>query len=566
MHKKTIKNDSMKFNTLLGYIEEGDIIVPNFQREFVWSKQKIVLFLNSLLNSEPFGTILLWSPKNAIELETRNEIVKFISKGGNKNNSKQYLIDGQQRTTSLLIMLFSSKLQDEFQKYKKNKPTGWNYGRLINFDYVKNEFTLDKLNENTLVLDDIFSILGLDETKKVIKIANRNLTDKEVNSYLENIHQVRNIINDLEVSMIKLSNHNLDEIIEIFSNINTKGSKLTNFHIIHAKWSNLLDPITGEYFDFETSLNNLRKKFLFGFNKIDEEIFVDSLYLHIDDKLILSSEKKISFPIKKENSEILIKKFNDNLIAFEKAYVFLKGIKMHYNFLPSKIIFKWLTYFYIKTKNKSYTGFQGDIIKTYIKLSCINDRYRSGTLKMLENDIKFVNDILLSPKIKEEWEKWKKKDSEGVNSYFEKQELTINNLKNVTYSTNSMISNYIKFLLFSSTRSFFGGLNHADYIAVDVHHIFPKNSKIITSNDEWIEKVDTIINTTPLVSNENKHIGSKNPSVYLNTLEAEGTSEFNVILKEHGINKELLKTDDFESFLENRGEFLLKKVNESFKN
>ena len=567
MNEKIIENSVMQFQTLLNEIENGRIMVPSFQREYVWSKDKIVKFMNSLINIQPFGTIILWSPKdNLLDLETRNKIVETISKQSNNNNNPpQYLIDGQQRTTSLLIIFFSLMLEKKISKDSKNRFTGWNFGKHINFNYVKNIFTLDKVSENIISLSDIFpeDSLSFSSIKKILIKNNSNLKENEISSYLDVIHSTHNIIKNLSVSIINLKNHNLDEVIEIFSNINTRGTKLNNFDLIHAKWSNLYDESKKMNFSFEENLKNfINDNFDYGYEKIDREIFVDSLYLHIDKKK-LSSEAKINHPIKKENSVELIKKFNENLDAFKKAYLFLKGMGMDYRFLPSKVIFKWLTYFYVKTKNKT-PGIEADIIKNYIKLSCINDRYASSTTVKLEKDIEFIDQVLLTKNnIKDEWKLWKEKE---LSKYFEKNELSFTSLENITYSTNSMISNFIKFILYSSTRSFFEGKTHSNDKNVDMHHIFPKNSVVIKKNQEWKDKSDTIINVTPLTSRENKYISNSNPSDYLEKLEEKATNNFNEILKEHGIEKEFLVNDDFEKFIKYRGDFILDKINNAFNN
>ncbi|MGL6124956.1 MAG: GmrSD restriction endonuclease domain-containing protein [Metamycoplasmataceae bacterium] len=560
---KKIVNDRIKCRDLLNHISDKKIFVPNFQREYVWSKAKIIEFLNSQLKVEPFGTILLWSPKQKLDgLETRNEFVKLLSsKYKNHSPNSDYLIDGQQRTTSLLIIFYSLEIYDFFKnKGQRDRPTGWNYGTLINFNYIKGEFTLDKMNENTISLSEVFGEnFDLSKLKDTIKAKKPLLSDDEIYKLIIDINTIRTKVENFEISVIRLLNHKLDAVIDIFSNINTKGAKLSNFDLIHAKWSNLDDQLEKSKFNFEKGLTNLLYSFDYGYDKIDKEVFVDSLYLHIDEKPKYSSEEKIGFPIKKEDSVRLINKFNENLEGFKKTYEFLKGMKMNHKFLPSKIIFKWLTYYFVKTK-KQIHGSESAIIKNYIKLASINDRYRSSSNERLKEDIDFVDNVLLNENVNKSWDHWK---NQAKNRYFERHELTPNILENVSYKTNSMISNYIKFILLSTTRSFFEGKHHTNIENVDMHHIFPKNSKIADTISSK-ENIENIVNTTPLSSIENKHIGNKNPSTYLQNLRKNATKDFDEILIEHGINIDHLENDDFESFFNERSQFIINKVNESF--
>ncbi|MGL5204720.1 MAG: GmrSD restriction endonuclease domain-containing protein, partial [Metamycoplasmataceae bacterium] len=409
---------------------------------------------------------------------------------------------------------------------------------------------------------------GIDykKVRNILKKKNNNLDADLILQYADNIIEARELVKNLEISVIKLYNHTLDEVIDIFSNINTKGSRLTNFDLIHAKWSNLNDSSDDSKFDFEKNLKERLNNFDYGYEKIDKEVFVDSLYLNFKNakgEPIYSSEDKINYKINIEDSEILIKRFYESLDAFEKTYKFLKGMNMAHKFLPSKIIFKWLSYFFAKTKNKTLYGVESDIIKNYIKLASINDRYRSSSIEMLKKDIEFVKTVLLSNNIKEEWEIWKSKTKK---TYFDREELQTNILDNIKYSTSSMISNYIKFILHSTTRSFFKGASHANDVTTDMHHIFPRNCSIIKSkSNEYKELVENIANTTPLSSDENKTIGNKNPSQYLVELHKKAVNGLNVILNEHGIEENYLENDDFEKFIVARSEFIIKKVNDSFK-
>ncbi|MGL4343290.1 MAG: GmrSD restriction endonuclease domain-containing protein [Metamycoplasmataceae bacterium] len=559
---KKIENNNKKFINLLGDIEEGNLFIPNFQREYIWSKNKIVQFLNSIINTEPFGCLLIWSPKDKqIKIETRNKIFESILKKEGEDK-KDYLIDGQQRITSLLSIKKAKQLIKKWEK-EKNKPTGWNNGKIIFFDYINKEFTLDKTIENKISLIDFFKVKN-HSAKKELLFNFESLNEEEINEYIDNFENAKNTIDNLEIPTIKLINHSLDEVIQIFSNINTKGAKLTNFDLIHAKWSNLKQRENDKevIFDFEGSLKDQISKFDFGYDKLEREIFVDSLYLILDDENpMYSSEEKINFMINSDNSDQYIKKFNENLLATKKVFEFLKGKNMQYKFLPSKIIFKWLTYFYVKKGSKIIHGKWSDIIMQYIKYSAINDRYRSGTLEKLKKDIKFVDEVLLKDDVEKSWAIWQE---QTLKEYFEKQELILENLKHVSYKTSSIIANYIKFLLSSTTESFIENKVCASDDNIDIHHIFPKNSIIAKENPSWKNDIDSIINTTPLTKDENKYISNKNPSKYIFDLEKKSGERFNKILLEHGIDKNHLEYDDFVSFFNDRANWLLKKINESF--
>jgi len=80
----------MKISTILDKIDERQLFVPAFQREYVWKREDAKQLLDSLIKTYPTGTMLTWETNNPPEL-----------KGHHKYNEKQgavrILLDGQQR-------------------------------------------------------------------------------------------------------------------------------------------------------------------------------------------------------------------------------------------------------------------------------------------------------------------------------------------------------------------------------------------------------------------------------------------------------------------------------------
>lgn len=87
----------MKVSTILEKIDEHQLFVPAFQREYVWKREDAKQLLDSLIRNYPTGTMLTWETNNPPEL-----------KGGYKYDEKQgavrVLLDGQQRITTLYML------------------------------------------------------------------------------------------------------------------------------------------------------------------------------------------------------------------------------------------------------------------------------------------------------------------------------------------------------------------------------------------------------------------------------------------------------------------------------
>jgi hypothetical protein len=88
----------MKISMVLEKIDEHQLFVPAFQREYVWKRDDAKQLVDSLIKQYPTGTMLTWETANPPEL-----------KGPHKYNEKQgavrILLDGQQRITTLYMLV-----------------------------------------------------------------------------------------------------------------------------------------------------------------------------------------------------------------------------------------------------------------------------------------------------------------------------------------------------------------------------------------------------------------------------------------------------------------------------
>ena len=61
---KQPKPDSKKYTDLISEIQKGQIKIPKFQRDFVWSIDKTAKLLDSILKGYPIGiSIYYWTFK-----------------------------------------------------------------------------------------------------------------------------------------------------------------------------------------------------------------------------------------------------------------------------------------------------------------------------------------------------------------------------------------------------------------------------------------------------------------------------------------------------------------------
>lgn len=81
-----------KLSTILDQIDSGTVLLPEFQRGYVWNRDQVRGLMRSLYQGHPVGSLLLW------ETEAESVSVRGGSAGA---GTHLLLLDGQQRITTL---------------------------------------------------------------------------------------------------------------------------------------------------------------------------------------------------------------------------------------------------------------------------------------------------------------------------------------------------------------------------------------------------------------------------------------------------------------------------------
>ena len=86
----------MKIGELMDGIRKLDLVLPEFQREYVWTRDQAKQLLVSLIRGYPTGSVLFWKTDNPPDI--KNSAVEK-----DKIGSTTVILDGQQRLTTLYL-------------------------------------------------------------------------------------------------------------------------------------------------------------------------------------------------------------------------------------------------------------------------------------------------------------------------------------------------------------------------------------------------------------------------------------------------------------------------------
>lgn len=107
-----MQTTSTSLGVLLKRITEGSLTIPQFQRQFIWRESQVRLLVDSISRSYPIGSLLLLDKDPSLELASRSIEAEIQSEeapyvlqdlpGPEASTDVQsYILDGQQRTTSI---------------------------------------------------------------------------------------------------------------------------------------------------------------------------------------------------------------------------------------------------------------------------------------------------------------------------------------------------------------------------------------------------------------------------------------------------------------------------------
>lgn len=245
------KPEVQRIEVLASRILDGDILLPKFQRAFVWDRSQILELLDSIMNNYPIGSVLLWLTTQ--RLRSEKSIAGLAIKDRALEYPVNYLLDGQQRLSSICGVLFWDS---------QDKNSQWN----VAYDLRKQQFfhtnTLDDLPLHQVRINKLPDAAAF--FKHVAGLDTLASEDKAI--LKERAEELFKRFKDYSIATVTLSDMPIGSVAPIFERINSTGTRLTMVDLMRAAtWSeefDLVDSIDEEI------LGALKDK---GFGSIDRK-------------------------------------------------------------------------------------------------------------------------------------------------------------------------------------------------------------------------------------------------------------------------------------------------------
>lgn len=532
---KKFEVNSIQVGTLLSFVKNGTIAIPEIQRPFVWDSTKVRNLIDSLYKGYPVGYIITW----------RSPDVKL--KDGQSSEGKEVLIDGQQRITALTAALLGQEVVDSNYKKKRIK---------IAFNVKDESFETSNpaIEKQPEYIPDIAEFMK-DNQYNIYNFATEyaNKFNMEPNVVSERIYRLTGI-KDIAIGRIELgSTLSIEEVTNIFVRINSEGMVLSQADFamskisVNEKYEGNDIRKTIDYFchlaktpaDFDNIKNNDT-----DFN--NKEIFSKITWIKDKNDLIYLPDYtdvlRVSFTYKFKRGKLQdlvsllsgrdfeTREYREDIIrtSFQTLYDGVKSFVNQTNFerytmilrsagiIDSSLVrsqnvynFGYILYLLLKEKNIS-AELIATLVRKWVVMSIITQRYTSSPESAFDFDIRRLN------------------ENENIVQYINEEldrQLSDNFWNNILverFNTSVASSPYWKTYVMAQIKlhdkGFLGSAIDVQSLIEqrgDVHHIFPKDY-LQKNNMNSRQIYNQIANFALIQSEVNILISNKAPNIYMN--------------------------------------------------
>jgi len=518
---------SRQFSNLMNDITTGSLKIPQFQRDFVWNIKKSSELLDSIVKGYPIGTFILWKTKE--RLRAVKNIGRLSLPEPNQNDYVQFVLDGQQRITSIFAALkgetveHSDGKKEDFSKMFVDLEA--NEDEKIITTKIDGKDKSQVIDLNTLLEGGLTTLNGYDK------------------KYHKKLEEYKKRIESYSYSIIQVGDVPIDVATEIFTRINVGGKPLTLFEIMAAKT-----------YDHDRNFD-LAEKFgalIETLENVDYETISDATILQTI-SLIIKKECKRSviLSLRKEDIIDLWENVTDSVIRAAEYFRSYYRIPVS-NLLPYDTLIVPFAYFFYFHKDKPLANKQKYLEDFFWRVS-LSGRYSSAVESKLAQDIKRI-DVILKDELPEyDWSIDSSADHIMENGSFNAGRSYVKAILCI-YAYQQPTS-FVDNSLVNIDNNWLKQANSKNY-----HHFFPKS---FLKNKAEPKIINHILNITIVDDFLNKRkIRDKPPSKYMKEFKShnDGISD---TMKTHLINdldEFGIWSDDYSKFLKKRAGVLSQEI------
>ncbi len=215
---------------LVRMLEGKKLLIPPFQREFVWEPEDVLTLWDSLFRFYPIGSLLSWESPAYLRIHrlTGGQILPQTEAAGGRSKKWLYLLDGQQRATALLVSILGEKARIKQQ---------YHFDYTLYFDIAEAGFFFENtLNRRRRSVNPAFLIRLRDVFDEGPGVGMALSADPGFTPAMgNNLKQLIRVFTNYKIPLIQLRGFDVPAVREIFERINQQGKDLKSLDIMIAR-------------------------------------------------------------------------------------------------------------------------------------------------------------------------------------------------------------------------------------------------------------------------------------------------------------------------------------------
>lgn len=499
--------------TYLDDLVGGKYQIPTFQRNIVWQHENVKKLWDSIYKFYPLGSILIW--KTDTKLQNHRSIGGHIIFDEKPLTEYQYILDGQQRTTSLLTSLRGGKIEgrDDFNPELYIDLTKENTDKTDDQTYKERFLFLSEIedsknprnSERKRKLENGLIVKLNDISKDFGSLYGKiNCLDND-NKYniLKQLLRMKDVFDNYRLSFIEIKGIEVSEVCQIFERINQAGKPLDIFDIVVAKtFVPESAPKANDGFYLRDFIDGFRDRYSRSrFVDMSDLGYLQTLAVLVRENIPNSGVQNITNGYLNNIKTQHIKEiWDDAEIAIRKTFDFFENyLHLQPYLIPYGYFYYTITAYFFRNENPDYDF----LLKYFWYFSMHKDDLLSNTTHLRQH-IEFLN----SQKTKE--------------VEFETFVLDKERLRNAKYSAAGRMSRAVLALYASKEpRDWTDKIRKVNvsnfFVTTDkpnLHHVFPTNSDYVLKHKNIDQ--NSLMNIAFITQSTNLDISNKNPIDYLN--------------------------------------------------
>jgi hypothetical protein len=245
---------------LLEDIRQGFLLVPRFQRPFIWSVDKQLELLRSIRDGLPIGSIMIWRTRTQeLPCYERMGRHRLDQRDLGLGSTRQYVLDGFQRLSTLYGALHQEDAPGDDDEDE---------GPRFYLDLDTLDFCTEPMEGSPAAR---FLPMGILLQRMELMRWERKLNEDR---WIENAESAFNAFDRCKIPVIPLVTEDLEVAAKAFERINTQGLPVSRLHVAHAlSWS--------PDFDLLERARGLKEELLspVGWGELDDDVLLDTCAL-----------------------------------------------------------------------------------------------------------------------------------------------------------------------------------------------------------------------------------------------------------------------------------------------